>query len=397
MSRSTLGVADIFRRQGQQYFAQHPAPPHQRRLIGALEKCRTADLGGHVERCSDCNHQRVSYNSCRNRHCPQCQYLARRKWIEKRKAELLPIPYYHVVFTIPEQLNPLALQNKELIYKTLFNTSAATLLEIAADPKHLGATIGFFSILHTWGQQLNHHPHIHCVATGGGLTPEGAWKPCKPNYFLCVKVLSSRFKTLFLEALQRAFQKQSLNFHGALTALAEEPAFLKLLDSLQKIDWVVYAKPPFGGPQQVIEYLGLYTHRVAISNDRLLSFDGNRVTFQYKNYRAQGRLKARQMTLTANEFMRRFLFHALPTGFQRIRHYGLLSGKRKKTALPLCRCLLVNDLLPATNQIKEAFEPAVVQPTILQSIMEAALRCPVCRSGYMLRVETLAPKAWDSS
>ena len=292
----------------------------------------------------------------------------------------MPIDYYHAVFTIPEQLNPLALQNKAVFYKLLFDTTAATLQTIAKDPKHLGAEIGFFSILHTWGQTLTHHPHIHCVVTGGGLSADRSrWIHCRPGFFLSVRVLSRLFRRLFLEALELAFAKERLAFHGALAHLAQPKAFRDLTTPLRKCEWVVYAKPPFGGPQKVVEYLGRYTHRVAISNQRLLNVDNGQVTFQYKQYRSEDRQKARQMTLSADEFIRRFLLHSLPPGFQRIRHYGLLASRRKLANLALCRQLLN---APPVEPPPAAGTKAAVQAQLLEPV----LRCPQCGIGVMVRI-----------
>ena len=358
----------------------------------AIETCRTATLGGHVERCGHCQHQRISYNSCRNRHCPKCQNAARAEWVERRQGELLPIEYFHVVFTIPEQLNALALQNQETVYKILFQASAKTLETIAADPRHLGARIGFFSILHTWGQNLLHHPHIHCVVTGGGISLDGqSWISCRPGFFLSVRVLSRLFRRLFLEALQLAFSSRQLQFFGSIAGLSD--VFPQLLAELATREWVVYAKPPFGGPRQVIDYLGRYTHRVAIDNHRIEAMDEDRVSFQYQDYRCRDRYKARHMTVTADEFIRRFLLHTLPPGFQRIRHYGLLASRHKKAMLLVCRGLLdpAADLLPSTEQIA-ACVPVMPTFTI----------CPICRIGQMIRIEILPrfypwPVVTDSS
>lgn len=373
-------MADAFRRHGPAYRAGRRLPLQQQRVMRAIEACRTAALGGHVERCSHCDHERISYNSCRNRHCPKCQHAARAEWVGRRKAELLPVPYFHLVFTLPEQLNHLALQNKAAVYRILFNASAQALQTIAADPKHLGARIGFFAILHTWGQNLLHHPHVHCVATGGGLSLDGTrWISCRPGFFLSVRVLSRLFRRLFLGALQAAFAAGELQFHGELGPLAGR--FPQLLKKLGTLEWVVYAKPPFGGPQQVIEYLGRYTHRVALSNDRLLDLDDDGVTFQYQDYRCGERSKSRRMTVSGDEFIRRFLLHTLPAGFQRIRHYGLLASRNKQSALELCRRLLevASDLLPTPAQIVEC----------VREILSAAGRCPVCRLGQMIRIEAL--------
>jgi hypothetical protein len=383
-----VDVAGIFRRQGGAYRKINALSVAQHRVMRAIELCRTAALGGQVERCSTCAHQRISYNSCRNRHCPKCQNLARAAWLEQRNGELLPVEYFHVVFTIPEQLNGLALQNQKIVFKLLFQASARTLLTIARDPKHLGAEPGFFSVLHTWGQNLQFHPHIHCVTTGGGLTPDRAWKSCLPGFFLPVRVLSALFRRLFLEALSEAFTQGELKFFGAQEPLAK--TLPTLLDGLAKFDWVVYAKPPFGGPQQVINYLGRYTHRIAISDSRLLAADDDHVTFQYKDYRSKHRQKSRVMKLGIHEFIRRFLLHVLPPGFQRIRHYGLLAGRRKKWLLPLCRQLLgavPSPLLPTRQEIKAT----------LARLLEPVLRCPACQKDTMARVSILPPFKLDSS
>ena len=382
MAQPLWEVADILRRHGGAYCAQHALPAHQLRMMGALRLCRTAPLGGHIERCGHCDHQRISYNSCRNRHCPKCQNLARAQWIEKRKAELLPIAYFHVVFTIPEQLNPLALQNKKVFYDLLFATTAATLQTIARDRKHLGAEIGFFSILHTWGQTLTHHPHIHCVVTGGGLRPDrAAWVHSRRRFFLSVRVLSRLFRRLFLEALQTAFEKGRLSFHGNLTPLAQPKAFGALTAPLRRREWVVYAKPPFGGPQQVIEYLGRYTHRVAISNHRLKNVENGQVTFQYKQYRAEDGQQGREMTVSVEEFIRRFLLHSLPPGFQRIRHYGLLASRPKQANLALCRQFLNIPAVPPA--------PPGEAKAVRDLLMVPLLRCPQCQVGVLVRIQFL--------
>ena len=389
MGRATIEVADIFRRHGPPYREHRRLLPHQHRLMRAIERCRTAALGGHVERCGRCSHQRISYNSCRNRHCPKCQNLARAKWLERRKAELLPVPYFHVVFTIPSELNELALQNQKIVYDLMFQTSAAALQCIARDPKHLGAEIGFFSVLHTWGQNLSLHPHIHSVVTGGGFNSDRTqWIfSRRPDFLVSVRVLSRRFRTLLLDALLEAFRGGRLQFHASSERLRDPIQFGRLLSSLSKIDWVVHAKPPFGGPQQVLEYLGRYTHRVAISNQRLLAFDGERVTFQYKDYRRSGQERSKQMTLDAGEFIRRFLLHSLPPGFQRIRHYGILASAHKQPLLVLARQILgaaLHPVAPSRDQLAQlAVILAIVQPIQL---------CPVCRIGTMQVVEYLLPE-----
>ena len=388
MGRAAIEVADIFRRHGPEYRQRHRLLPHQHRLMRAIEQCRTAALGGHVERCSHCSHQRISYNSCRNRHCPKCQNLARAQWLERRKGELLPVEYFHVVFTIPSQLHDLTFQNKQVVYNLLFQASAGAIQSIARDPKHLGADVGFFSILHTWGQNLTLHPHIHSVVTGGGLSPDRSrWIFTHPGFFLSVRVLSSRFRTLLLDALRQAFDGNQLEFHASIEPLRDPACFGRWLQSLAQIDWVVYAKPPFGGPRQVLEYLGRYTHRVAISNQRLLGFDDGRVTFQYKDYRHSGQERRKQMTLDAEEFIRRFLLHALPPGFQRIRHYGILASSQKKTLLALARQLLNVALHPVAPSVSEILQTLAVFLAMTQSLRI----CPVCKAGTMEIVEYLFP------
>ena len=386
MSRPSLELADIFQRYGEAYRRTHAMPLEQLKPMRAIETCRTAALGGHVESCGHCEHQRIAYNSCRNRHCPKCQTLAKEEWLARRKAELLPIPYYHVVFTLPPGIAELALQNKKAIYNILFAASAETLLTIAADPKHLGAKIGFFSILHTWGQNLLHHPHVHCVVTGGGIGPEGQiWIRCRDNFFLSVRVLSRLFRRLFLAALAKA----ELTFHGQLIHLNEAAAFEKHIAGARKQDWIVYAKAPFGGPEQVIDYLGRYTHKVAISNHRLLSGEDGQISFSYKDYSSADPQRERVMTLKADEFIRRFLLHAVPAGYQRIRHYGLYANRNRESNLELSRKLLdvtCLDLLPSAAQTRQ----------VLKEIVEAAATCPRCKVGKMLRVMKLPCILWPA-
>ena len=383
MSRPSLELADIFRRYGQSYRDSHALPLEQLKPMHAIEVCRTAALGGHVERCGHCAHQRISYNSCRNRHCPKCQTLAREQWLTRRKGELLPATYYHLVFTLPPAIAQLALQNKKAIYNILFQASAQTLLTIARDPKHLGADIGFFSILHTWGQNLLHHPHVHCVVTGGGISQDQQhWIQCRKNFFLSVRVLSRLFRRLFLEQLAGA----ELQFHGQLTHLNNRVELKRHIASTRKQDWVVYAKAPFGGPEKAIEYLGRYTHKVAITNHRLISDSNGKVSFRYKNYSSADPQQQRTMTLEADEFIRRFLLHAIPAGFQRIRHYGLYANRNREANLKLCRQLLN---APQTSPLSP---PAKAQEDIIQ----AASRCPVCKLGTMLREEKLYPVRWPT-
>jgi Putative transposase/Transposase zinc-binding domain len=338
--RARLEVADIFRRHGDAFRAEQGdrLSNTQRRVMGAIEACRTAALGGHVEQCKDCGEIRVAYNSCRDRHCPKCQGLARAQWLADRRAEFLPVPYFHVVFTVPAPVAVIALQNKAALYDILFKAAAETIRVIAADPKHLGAETGMIAILHTWGQTLTHHPHVHCIVPGGGLGPDGRWVACQPNFFLPVHVLSRLYRRLFLERLQTAFEGGVLKFFGDLAPLCEPAAFARHLAPLRRVNWIVYAKRPFGGPNQVLDYLGRYTHRVAIANGRLLDCDDGRVRFRWKDYRARGKSKA--MTLDAGEFMRRFLMHVLPKGFRRIRHFGFLANTCRAGKLARIRAAL---------------------------------------------------------
>ena len=339
--RPALEVADVFRRHGEAF--RHGYGAHlgrvERRVMSAVEQCRTAALGGHVEECSDCGLVRHAYNSCRNRHCPKCQGLARAEWLEARQAELLPVPYYHVVFTMPPQVAEIAFHNKRVVYAILFRAAAETLREIAADPRHLGAEVGAVAVLHTWGQTLQHHPHLHCIVPGGGLSPDQTrWVSCRPGFFLPVRVLSRRFRTLFLAQLRAAFTAGALRFSGALAALEGSAAFAERVDAMSGADWVVYAKRPFAGPEQVLAYLGRYTHRVAIASSRLTRLADGQVSFTWKDYRQEGKTKL--MTLEADEFMRRFLLHTMPDGFHRIRHVGFLANGHRTAKLTLCRALL---------------------------------------------------------
>jgi hypothetical protein len=341
MNRPTVEVADILHARGDRFVEQHRSWLGFQRLsvLRAIRSCRTAALGGHIDKCSGCGHQAISYNSCRNRHCPKCQAQARQRWLAARDRELLGVPYFHVVFTLPHELNQLCQQNPQLLYGLLFQTSAATLLEVAADPKHMGAEIGFLSILHTWGQNLQLHPHVHCAIPAGGLSPDHTrWVHPRYPFFLPVKVLSRVFRGKFVAGLRRLYRQKKLHFHGAMTILEEPKRFAAFLRSLFRHDWVVYAKPAFGGPAQVLRYLGRYTHRVAISNHRLLAFDGDRVTFRWKDY-AHGN-KQRKMTLAATEFLRRFVQHILPRGFIRIRQYGFLANRCRAANLALAQQIL---------------------------------------------------------
>src|SRR5438874_3334868 len=339
--RRALEVADVFRRHGAAYRVAHAGhlSRGQRRVMGAIETCRSAALGGHVEQCSACGELRIAYNSCRNRHCPKCQGLARAQWLADRQAELLSVPYFHVVFTLPAPVGEIAFQNKAAVYAILFRAAAETVATIAAEPRHLGAKLGMTMVLHTWGQTLQHHPHVHCVVPGGGPSLDGArWVACRPGFFLPVRVLSRLFRRLFLQELENAFAAGKLRFFNNLASLAEPQAFARRLGELRRLDWVVYAKPPFGSPEQVLAYLGRYTHRVAIANSRLLSLADGKVRFTWKDYRQGGITKV--MTLDADEFIRRFLLHALPDGFHRIRHYGFLANACRAVKLPAIRAAL---------------------------------------------------------
>ena len=339
--RPALEVADVFRRHGEAFRRDRDVRLGrvERRVMAAIEQCRTPALGGHAEQCGDCGLVRHAYNSCRNRHCPKCQGLARAEWLEARQAELLPVPYYHVVFTLPPLAAEIAFQNKRVVYAILFRAAADALRDIAADPRHLGAEIGAVAVLHTWGQTLQHHPHLHCIVPGGGLSPDRTrWVPCRPGFFLPVRVLSRRFRTLFLERLRAASAAGELCFSGELASLADPAPLAERLDALRRVEWVVYAKRPFAGPEQVLAYLGRYTHRVAIANSRLTGLHDGRVSFTWKDYRRDGGTKV--MTLAAAEFIRRFLLHAVPDGFHRVRHVGFLANGHRAARLALCRALL---------------------------------------------------------
>jgi hypothetical protein len=381
MSRPALEVADIFRDHGpawRQANAGHVSL-EQMKVMSAIERCRTAALGGHVARCEDCAHTIIAYNSCRNRHCPKCQGAAAREWLAEREAELLPVPYFHVVYTLPAAIRDIAYQNKAVVYDLLFKASAETTLTIAADPKHLGARIGFMSVLHTWGSALTHHPHVHMVVPGGGLSRDGSkWIACRPRYFLTAEVLSALFRRLFLEMLLAAHAAGRLQFFGNHVRLADRAAFAAYLAPLRKIDWVVYAKEPFAGPEQVLRYLSRYTHRIAISNRRLLSADENGVTFKYKDYRIEGSPRYKTMTLATDEFIRRFLIHVLPKGFHRIRHYGLLASSNRAANLAHARTLLA---VPPRLKKPETPEAALDESRVLPR------PCPCC-GGRMIIIET---------
>jgi len=375
MTEHRLEVADVIRQHQEQFLEQwgHTVSPSQRKALRDIGSYRTAALGGHVEQCDQCGHRIIAYNSCRNRNCPKCQFSAREKWLAERSRELLPVPYFHVVFTLPQELAPLALQNQKVIYNLLFRATAETLLEIAADPQHLGARVGFLAVLHTWGQNLHLHPHVHCVVPGGGISPDGArWIACRKNFFLPVRVLSRLFRGKFLAFLGDARQQGKLSFYGQCAHLADSREFERFTKRLKKSDWVVYSKPPFGGPEQVLNYLSRYTHRVAISNSRLLGLVEGQVSFQWRDYR-DGQSKI--MTLTAVEFLRRFLQHVLPSGLVKIRHFGWLANRGRKQNLALCHRLL--DARP---------KPASTTPD-----QKPDRTCPACGNAIFRIVEWLDP------
>ena len=379
-----LEVADVFRdgarRFLEQYGRRHSRKQH--RTLRAIMRCRTAELGGQVHYCHDCGHQRIQYHSCRDRHCPKCQGMARAAWVDQRETELLPVPYFHVVFTLPQQLGPLALQNKRVMYGILFRAASQTLLELAQDQKHLGAHIGILMVLHTWGQNLMHHPHVHSVVTGGGIALDGSqWVPCRRTrrgkpFLIDVNILSRVFRGKFICFLKQAFATGELQFHGQLADVAQPRTFQQLLNAAVRTDWIVYAKRPFGGPQQVLRYLARYTHRVAISDRRLLELNDGRVRFQYKDY--ADRQRSKTMTLSSCEFIRRFLMHTLPSGFVRIRYFGLLANRYRSDRLAQCRTLLgvASETPPSSDPLTTAGTDS--------SEADATQACPICRTGRIL-------------
>jgi hypothetical protein len=377
-------LADVFRTHQSDFLARWNSvlSHQQRKALRDIRDCRTAALGGHVRQCDRCGHRVVLYDSCRNRHCPKCQATARATWLAQRETELLPVPYFHVVFTLPQQIGRLALQNPRQIYNILFRAASQTLLEVAADPRLLGASIGFLAVLHTWGQNLHLHPHLHCVVPGGGISPDGArWIGCrKDSFFLPHLVLSHRFRKKFLRLLRQAFRKGALRFTGDLESLAQPDAFHALCDQAADIKWVVHIKPPFGGPRRVLKYLARYTHRVAISNQRIRSLENGHVTFEWKDYAHHGRSSI--MTLEAVEFMRRFLLHVLPSGFVRIRQFGFLANRVRAQKLELCRTLL------AACQPSIPIDSPDSADTTLNDLQ--CPRCPICKLGKLILIELLS-------
>jgi hypothetical protein len=381
-----LEVAEIFRQHGPAYRESHRLPRNHLRVLRAIEVCRTAVLGGHKDQCDHCGHVEISYNSCRNRHCPKCQTLRKEKWIEAHREDLLPIEYFHVVFTLPSELNHLALLNHRVLYDLLFRSASETLAQLAQDPKHLGATVGVIGILHTWGQNLMDHPHIHCIVTGGGLSSKrGRWVSCRKTFFISVRVMSALFRGKFLDLLNDHFKKDDLVFSDSLSHLKDPGDFETFRKNLYHKKWVVYCKPPFGGPEGVLQYLGRYTHRIAISNHRLLNLRSGDVSFLWRDYADNNHQKT--MTLKADEFIRRFLLHVLPSRYVRIRHFGLLANRKRKNNIALCRKLL-GDTKTATQQNgrKETWQEQLFRICGIDVTL-----CPVCQKGRMCTVALLLP------
>jgi hypothetical protein len=394
VTRQSLEVADVLRAFGPEFEANfgHTLSPVRRQAMNAIIKCRTAALGGHVEACDGCGHCRVAYNSCRNRNCPKCQAAARAAWLDRQAEDLLSVEYFHVVFTLPNAIGPVALQNPRLVYGALFRAVAESLIELAADPRRLGAEIGFLAVLHTWGQTLTLHPHIHCVVPGGGLTPDRQrWVSCRPGFFLPIKPLSRLFRGKFLAILADLYAHEQLTLAGNLQDLAEQEQFVRWIGELRETEWVVYAKPPFGGPEQVLKYLARYTHRVAISNRRLESMDDEKVSFRWKDYADRNASKV--MTIDGVEFVRRFLQHVLPTGFVRIRHFGFLANRSRDEKLTQCRALLGAQ---SVQSIESRDEQPIEATSTKRAVdgdegveLKSPRCCPVCRVGRMIVVETV--------
>ena len=380
-----LELADILREHGDAYRAKHPVSLEQEAVMKNLSRCRTAALGGHMDVCQSCGYVAISYNSCRDRHCPKCQGQKRAEWLEARLERLLPVEYFHVVFTIPEELHPLALRNKKIVYDLLFQAASQTLLQIAADPQHLGAQIGFTAILHTWGQNLLLHPHLHCVVTGGGLSASGdRWISTREDFFLPIKVLARLFRGKFLHGLEEAYRAGTLSLQGSVESLSDPVEFDRLKDGLYRKEWVVYAKPPFGGVERVFRYLGRYTHRVAISNSRLVALQDGVVSFRYRDYADASKTKV--MRLSADEFIRRFLLHVLPKRFVRIRHYGLMAGRNVDSKLECCRKLLSTESSSATEAPPESVAEESRSEEIAGECKDDELQhCPLCGARRLVR------------
>ena len=385
MQRPRIEVADIFRRHGPEYRQAHPLPLQHLRVMRAVEACRTAELGGHKEKCADCGHIEISYNSCRNRHCPKCQILRKENWIEDRGKDLLPVQYFHVVFTIPSELNPLFIMNPRVMFNLLFRSVSETLVELADNPKRLGARIGFMAILHTWGQNLMDHPHVHCVVTGGGLSSDNRWVSCRKGFFIPVGVMSALFRGKFLDHLRRSFEYEDLIFPGGISHLKDPRTFEIFRRWFYHKKWVVYCKPPFAGAEGVLQYLGRYTHRIAISNNRILELQDGKVSFRWRDY-ADGD-KQKTMTVKAQEFIRRFLLHVLPHRYVRIRHFGILSNRNRKNDIALCRKMLDSKITTVNEEEKQE----TWQEQLLRICGIDITLCPACKKGKMLTVEFLLP------
>jgi Putative transposase/Transposase zinc-binding domain len=386
-----LEVADIFRQHSPAYRESHRLPRNHLRVMRAIEVCRTAVLGGHKDKCDHCGHLEISYNSCRNRHCPKCQTLQKEKWIEARSEDLLPIEYFHVVFTIPSELNPLVSMNPKVMYDLLFRSVSEAIVELANDPNHLGAKIGVIGILHTWGQNLMDHPHIHCIVTGGGLSPDGSsWVSCRKGFFIHVKVMSALFSGKFLDFLKNSFESGELVFPGNIGHLKESGAFESFRRRFYHKKWVVYCKPPFDGVAGVLQYLGRYTHRIAISNNRILAIRDGNVSFLWRDYADDNRQKT--MTLKADEFIRRFLLHVLPSRYVRIRHFGLLANRNRKDAIASCRKFLET----GKTVTKEKIRQETWQEQLIRICGIDVTICPVCQKGRMSRIALLLPYRCNS-
>lgn len=379
-------LQDIFKQHGNRYRKEHRLPLTHHKAMNSIERCRTSALGSHTDECDECGYTRISYNSCRNRHCPKCQTLTKERWIEARKEELLPVQYFHVVFTIPDTINPIAFQNQKIVYNILFRSVSETLFELASDKKYLGAKLGFTSVLHTWGQNLMHHPHIHCIVPGGGLSELNEWISSKKKFFIPVRVLSRKFRGKFLYYLKQAYEEKKLAFHGSIEYIANDIEFKSLQNKWYDTEWVVYCKKPFRNAECVVEYLGRYTHRVAISNNRIIKLEDGKVTFKWRDYR--DKKKEKLMTVSADEFIRRFLIHILPDRYIKIRHYGILGSRNKNTKLRLCK-----KLTGAVFNVKKAEKLSVVE-MMLKLVGRDITLCPCCGCGKLTRSTVLSPPTY---
>lgn len=383
-----IEVQNIFQEFGAKYRQKHKLPLNQLKAMSSIEACRTSALGGHIDKCDDCGHTRISYNSCRNRHCPKCQSLAREQWIESRKDDLLSVPYFHIVFTLPSELSAIALRNQKVVYKILFKAASETLLELASDPKYLGVQTGITALLHTWGQNLMFHPHLHCIVPSGGLSTDGnRWISSKKKFFIPVRVLSKKFKGKFIAYLQRSYFNKELRFMGEIEELSKADVFLLLMEGLRQKDWVVYCKPPFRSAEYVLHYLGRYTHKVAISNNRIVSCENGFVTYKWRDYRDKN--KEKLMTVPYEEFIRRFLMHILPDKFVKIRHFGILGNRNKKTKLENCKRLTGTKIAMSSKSNKRLS----IEELILRISGKDITKCPCCDSGIMKRASILQPTA----